>query len=73
MYSRWVQLIKDCFLLKNTGKNSDILEGLLVLLERCFNLPNITDAKVYGATLSSPLTFLRIVYQIQPIISGGGA
>ncbi|XP_044174005.1 uncharacterized protein LOC114974698 [Acropora millepora] len=53
------------------GKNSDILEGLLVLLERCFNLPNITDAKVYGATLSSPLTFLRIVYQIQPIISGG--
>ncbi|XP_015757149.1 PREDICTED: uncharacterized protein LOC107336596 isoform X1 [Acropora digitifera] len=52
-------------------KNSDILKGLLVLLERCFNLPNVRDGKVYGATLSSPLTFLRIVYQIQPIISGG--
>ena len=72
MYNRGVQLIKDCFLLKNTGKNSDILKGLLVLLERCFNLSNVTDAKVFGATLSSPLTFLRIVYQIQPVISEGG-
>ncbi|XP_015757151.1 PREDICTED: uncharacterized protein LOC107336598 [Acropora digitifera] len=52
-------------------KNSDILKGLLVLFERCFDLSNATDAQVYGATLSSPLTFLRIVYQIQPIISGG--
>ncbi|XP_068748435.1 uncharacterized protein [Montipora capricornis] len=52
-------------------KNSDILKGLLRLLERCFNLPNVPDAQVYGVTLSSPLTFLRIVHQIQPLISGG--
>ena len=66
-----MQLIKH-FFFENADKNSDILKGLLVLLERCFNLPNVRDGKVYGATLSSPLTFLRIVYQIQPIISGGG-
>ncbi|XP_068748432.1 uncharacterized protein [Montipora capricornis] len=61
-------------------KDSDLLKGLLQLVERCFNLPNernaqeygvIPNAQLCGVTLSSPFTFLRIVHQIQPLISGG--
>lgn len=68
---------------KIADKASDIVEGLFRLAERCFDLLNeqtkpLVDgqhflaSQVYGATLSSPLTLLRIIHQIQPVVKGGG-
>ena len=45
--------------------------ALLRLAERCFNVSKETDS-TYGATVSSPLTFLRIIHQINPLFRGGG-
>lgn len=68
---------------KIADKTSDVVQGLFRLAERCFDLLNeetkpLVDgqhflaSQVYGATLSSPLTLLRIIHQIQPVIKGGG-
>ena len=53
------------------GENGDIIDALLCLAERCFNVSKETDS-TYGATVSSPLTFLRIIHQINPLFRGGG-
>lgn len=53
------------------GENGDIIDALLRLAERCFNISKETDS-TYGATVSSPLTFLRIIHQINPLFRGGG-
>ena len=60
----------------------DIVQALLRVAERCFNLLNeppilsrqqtIITSQLYGVTLSSPLTFLRIIHQLQPLFKGGG-
>ncbi|PFX17637.1 hypothetical protein AWC38_SpisGene18024 [Stylophora pistillata] len=63
-------------------KTSDVVQGLFRLAERCFDLLNeqtkplvdgqtFIGSQVYGTTLSSPLTFLRIIHQIQPLVKGG--
>ena len=54
-----------------SDENGDAAQALLRLVERCFNLVNEPDSKD-GITMSSPLTFLRIVRQIQPLVRGGG-
>ena len=59
------------FTLTITDENGDVAQAFLRLAERCFNLFNEPDSKD-GITLSSPLTFLRIVRQIQPLVRGGG-
>ena len=51
--------------------NGDVVQALLRLAERCFNLFNEPDSRS-GITMSSPLTFLRIVRQIQRLVRGGG-
>ena len=53
------------------GENGDIIDALLCLAERCFNISKEIDI-TYGATVSSPLTFLRIIHQIHPLFRGGG-
>ena len=53
------------------GENGDIIDALLCLAERCFNISKEIDS-AYGATVSSPLTFLRIIHQINPLFRGGG-
>lgn len=55
-----------------TDRTSDLLQALLRLAERCFNLLNYHTDQVSGVTLSSPITFLRIMHQIQPLFKGGG-
>ena len=50
-------------------RTSDLLQALLRLAERCFHLLN---QRMLSNTLSSPLTFLRIIHQIGPILEGGG-
>lgn len=68
---------------KIADKTSDVVQGLSRLAERCFDLLNeqtkqlvdgqhLLVSQVFGATLSSPLTLLRIIHQIQPVIKGGG-
>ncbi|XP_020627256.1 uncharacterized protein LOC110064535 [Orbicella faveolata] len=52
-------------------RTSDVLQALLRLAERCFNLLQQRFSRLLGATLSSPLTFLRIIHQIGPILKGG--
>ena len=53
------------------GENGDIIDALLCLAERCFNVSKETDS-TYGATVSSPLTFLRIIHQLHSLFRGGG-
>ena len=52
-------------------KGTDVVQALLRLTERCFNLENeimhCTDV-----TSTSPLTLLRIIHQAQPLFKGGG-
>jgi len=52
-------------------KSSDVAQALLRLAERCFNLLNETRQK-FGVQSPSPLTLLRIIHQIQPLVKGGG-
>lgn len=52
-------------------KTSDVVQALLRLAERCFNLLNETR-QMFGVRSPSPLTLLRIIHQIQPLIKGGG-
>ena len=59
------------FTLTITDENGDVAQALLRLAEQCFNVFNEPDSKD-GMTLSSPLTFLRIVRQVQPLVRGGG-
>ncbi|KAL9951373.1 hypothetical protein ACROYT_G044026 [Oculina patagonica] len=52
-------------------KTSEAVQALVRLAERCFDLLNQEADQVLGVTLSSPLTFLRIIHQIQPLFKGG--
>ncbi|KXJ13390.1 hypothetical protein AC249_AIPGENE11907 [Exaiptasia diaphana] len=57
-----------------TSKESDIITALWYLTERCFNLiEELHFGQRYGASLSSPLTLLRIIHQMGPLIQGGGS
>ncbi|XP_022803178.1 uncharacterized protein LOC111340580 isoform X2 [Stylophora pistillata] len=49
-------------------KATDVVQALLDLTERCFNLSNETSIDL---TLPSPLTLLRIIHQAQPLFKGG--
>jgi len=65
----WVKAEPERSLL-TIDQSNDVLKALLHLAERCFNLMNVRD-NPYGVTESSPLTFLRIIHQIQPLVKGG--
>ncbi|XP_022803180.1 uncharacterized protein LOC111340581 isoform X1 [Stylophora pistillata] len=52
-------------------KATDVVQALLRLTERCFNLAN-EIIHYTGVTSPSPLTLLRIIHQAQPLFKGGG-
>ncbi|XP_028515261.1 uncharacterized protein LOC110240393 [Exaiptasia diaphana] len=55
-------------------KESDIITALWNLTKQCFNLvKDLEAADIYGAPLSSPLTLLRIIHQMSPLVRGGAA
>jgi hypothetical protein len=60
------------FLFKKLEGGSEVVHALLVLAERCFNFIEEREGQIYGTNMSSPLTFLRIVQQLHPLIQGGG-
>ncbi|RMX52214.1 hypothetical protein pdam_00019209 [Pocillopora damicornis] len=53
-------------------KTPDVVQALLSLTERCFNLANEMFHSI-GVTSPSPLTLLRIIHQAQPLFKGGAA
>ena len=65
------QLLSVIRTLAIADKTSDVVQALLRLAERCFNLLNETR-QMFGVRSPSPLTLLRIIHQIQPLIKGGG-
>ncbi|KXJ13382.1 hypothetical protein AC249_AIPGENE11864 [Exaiptasia diaphana] len=57
-----------------TSKENDIITALWKLTERCFHLiKHLFVGQVFGESLSSPLTLLRIIHQMGPLIQGGAA
>ena len=58
-------------LLAISDKTPDVVQALLSLTERCFNLANEMFHSI-GVTSPSPLTLLRIIHQAQPLFKGGG-
>lgn len=52
-------------------KGTDVVQALLRLTERCFNLSKEVIHS-FGVTSPSPLTLLRIIHQAQPLFKGGG-
>jgi len=54
-------------------KESDVITALWNLTKRCFRLiKDFEQAVECGAFLSSPLTLLKIIHQLHPLIEGGG-
>ena len=54
-----------------SDKTTDVVQALLSLTERCFNLANEMIHSI-GVTSPSPLTLLRIINQAQPLFKEGG-
>ncbi|XP_022795197.1 uncharacterized protein LOC111333838 [Stylophora pistillata] len=52
-------------------KATDVVQALMRLTERCFNLAN-EIIHYTGVTSPSPLTLLRIIHQAQPLFKGEG-
>ena len=57
-------------LLAISGETADVVQALLSLTERCFNLKD--EINSIGVTSPSPLTLLRIIHQAQPLFKEGG-
>ena len=54
-----------------SAKTTDVVQALLSLTERCFNLTNEVIHYI-GVTSPSPLTMLRIIHQAQQLFKEGG-
>ncbi|XP_031572249.1 uncharacterized protein LOC116306350 isoform X2 [Actinia tenebrosa] len=68
----WVKTERTRTLL-TLEEGDEVIQALFILVERCFDLVGLSKDKVFGPNLSSPLTLLRILQQLDPIVEGGAA